>query len=521
MMGKTIAYLVGLVIVGLILALWLTSTRGSMVNVVKGQLQKFREHKLTQAYYDYTAQDFQETTSLDAFREFISSYPVLSENKALIIERKKVDNHDIGTIKGIVISNDLHEMNIEYRLTKENNKWKILSLELREFQKNGNRGESATVELIEKIDGQLKALRKNRVVDAYYGYASKDFQKKTPLQAFQDYVKDHPILLNYQGINFKDRRIENNRGYVNLLLNSKEGPYRLEYQLTREGGEWKIWSLRILLPPEEAAKKASTNPRALVLPVREILDALLLKNIKKSYEGTAKEFQDATNFEDFQEFVEHYPVLTQRDLADIKSGLIENGVGKLRVNLHNEKGMTVVEFHLGFEEGQWKIWKMEMLEYPEEQSGKEAAQINGRDSVTLIEKLFTTVQDQLNALRHQDIFATYFRFASTRYKNEHSLQQLESFLTKFPAFTENLSSEFTHPFHLNNRATLRGKLTTFDHRQYPVKYEMIYEDGSWKIDDFAVIPEKELVATSEQSRGIHIQIQELDLSNAKAPARKF
>lgn len=331
-------------------------------SVVEGHLEKLRANQLTQAYYDYTSQEFQKTTSLEAFREFVSFYPVLLENKTFILHEQDHDAQS-GDVKGILISKQMHEMDADYKLVRENNHWKILSIRLKEPLR-GEQLDSVLKELAQKAEEQLKMLRKENVIDAYYGFFSKEFQKETPIQVFKDFVKSNSILTNYTGLKLKDSKIQSDKGIIQFILTSQDGEFLLEDKMVREGNDWKIWSLKVVLSPEEAAKQASTNPEALIPPVRELLDALLLQKIEQAYVGTAKEFQETTSLASFKTFIVSNPVFTRRDLADYKAGIIENGVGKLRVNLHDQEGLTAVEFKLGFEDHQWKIWSMQVVNKP-------------------------------------------------------------------------------------------------------------------------------------------------------------
>lgn len=492
-MPKWFKGLVGIVLLCLVLGLFGIFFSENMLEVIDGQLTKLRENRVTQAYYDYTSKEFQKITSMEAFRKFITLYPVLSDNKSFIFEGRGFDN-DIGRVQGTLISNDLQEMQVEYHLIKEDYNWKILSIRLKELLQDEEG--SVTSQLINIVDGQLKAFRKKDIVDAYYAFISKDFQKETPFSAFEEYVKTHPILMNYKGVNFKDRRIKNDKGYVNLVLSSDNGDYILEYALTKEAGDWKIWSLKIVLPPEEAAKKVATNPEALVPPVRKLLDTLLLDNAQDAYNTTAKEFQEATSYEAFEVFISNYPVLIQRNLADIRSGSIENGVGKLRVNLHDAEGMTVIEFKLGFEDGQWTIWGMRVIEHPEASQNDSIAPLQ-EETPSLFEIITEIIQNQLLELRHQDFHNVYSQYTSSFYRNKNSFSDFEKYILDHPEFTLSRSTEFNRLLSNENHATVLGTLTSFDYQNSPMRYELVRENGSWKIDQFVSLSDEEALAESE------------------------
>ncbi|MFQ5730116.1 MAG: DUF4864 domain-containing protein [Waddliaceae bacterium] len=362
--------LLGLVFLGIVIGGVRLFFADSMQDVIEEQLSALREDKITKAYYEYTSKDFQETTSLADFRKFIDVYPILVDNKKFVLNERDFVNGQ-GNVKGVLISEDFDEMNVEYRLVKEDKQWKILNLRLKESAKK-NGIDSGTQALVDKIEAQLKTINAEDLESAYYGFSSKDFQQQTSFEAFREFVKSHPVLTNYNEVNHKDSRIENSQGFVNLVLDSDKGDYLLEYKLVREDGSWKIWSLRVILPPEEAAKKTITNPEALVLPVQEFLNTMLKGDLQDAYNNTAKEFQEVTSYDAFEDFVGSYAVLTRHDSVDITKGFVENGSGTVHVTLNDDEGETTIEFQLGFGDGEWKIWGMKMVEKadipPEESS---------------------------------------------------------------------------------------------------------------------------------------------------------
>jgi hypothetical protein len=308
---------------------------------------------------------------LEAFRNFIDIYPILSDNKKFALKKRNlVDGR--GIISGVLISDALGKMNAEYQLVKEKNQWKVTNLRLRESEEK-NETDSEDKQVINKIEAQLEAIRSEDLEAAYYKFSSKEFQQKTSLEAFRDFVRSNPILTKYKKGKYKNSQIGENQRFADLILDSDEGPYILKYKLVREGGGWKIWGLRITPPSEAADQKAMISPEALVRPVHEFLNALRRGDFRGAYNSTAPEFQEAVSYDAFEGFAAEYPILIWYDSADIIGGSVENISGTARANLHFAKEEMTIEFQLGFDDGKWKIWGMKVVEQRNVPHGERSA----------------------------------------------------------------------------------------------------------------------------------------------------
>lgn len=102
---------------------WITS---AITDVASQQLDALRKGDIEKAY-SYTSKDFKSATSLEEFRSFIDSYPSLKSNKSSFFSNRTIEN-DVGTLKGSLESQDGAVTPVEYKLVKENNEWKILSI---------------------------------------------------------------------------------------------------------------------------------------------------------------------------------------------------------------------------------------------------------------------------------------------------------------------------------------------------------------------------------------------------------
>lgn len=103
----------------------------------------------------------------------------------------------------------------------------------------------ATKGIVDVAQNQLTALRAGDVAKAYT-YTSQDFQKATSLEDFKQFVQAYPSLSQNKQASFTSREIENNLGTLKGSLEAKDGAVTpIEYQLIKEGGQWKILSLQL------------------------------------------------------------------------------------------------------------------------------------------------------------------------------------------------------------------------------------------------------------------------------------
>lgn len=471
-------------------------SKNESFEVVGNQLKALRNHQVSKAYYEYTSKEFQKTTSLPQFREFLSIYPVLHNNVSYRLEGSSVEDRR-AQVSGILVSSEMEEMRADWGLVKEGEHWKVVSLRLTELP-NEDEEDTVTRNMIDFATEQLQALREQNFIDAYYGFVSKDFQKETSFEQFESFVKENPILFNYRTIGSEDGRVENDRGYVTLNLENEKGTYALNYILSRELGEWKVYSLRVVLPPEVAVEKAATNPEALVPAVKELLEALATHQTQRAYRLTSKDFQDSTTIENFEDFIEAFPAFSEREMADIKRGEVQNGTGWVRVNLHDKEGITAVDFRMGYSDGEWVIWGIEVVDSPAKKKEESTRSLVEKETPVLADQLISVFQRQMAYLHYQDIYEAYQFLMSDDYRSHHSIEDFEKFFSANPAFLDSRSSYFNRIHDRGDQAILRGVITTYKGEAYPVRLEFSKEDGEWKIDWMQLLNEPEPIAEAEE-----------------------
>lgn len=225
------------------------------VDVVDHHLDALRNQNIEKSYSSYTSKDFQTTTTLDQFRNFIDAYPVFLNNQSAHFTQRSIE-HNIGTLKGNLTSNDHVNTPIEYKLIKEDGKWKILSIRLLKPGKIQNNKEANHAEdLIEVAKGQLKDIQDQKLSEAYENYSSQEFKEATSKEAFYAFIKRYPILNLHHIVSFHKPTIRNGVGTLSVILQSEQIAAYVKYYLIYEDQKWKIWSMRILSPSEKEEKK--------------------------------------------------------------------------------------------------------------------------------------------------------------------------------------------------------------------------------------------------------------------------
>jgi hypothetical protein len=234
-----------------------------LVDVVDKQLESLRQDDVRKAYHAYTSKEFQNTTSLEQFRDFIQAYPVFLNNQSAHFTQRSIDNH-IMTIKGNLTSQDHVSTPIEYKVIKEGDQWKILSIRLLKPTAIQNAKEGHHIEdLIDVVKAQLKEIQEHHTRAAYQDYTSREFKEATSEEAFRDFIKRYPILADHHVVSFHKPTIRNGVGTLSVIVQSNQFAAYVKYYLIHEDQTWKIWSMRILSPSMEREKKQerpSTNP---------------------------------------------------------------------------------------------------------------------------------------------------------------------------------------------------------------------------------------------------------------------
>lgn len=221
----------------------------SLVDIVDNQLSLLRKSEIEEAYKNYTSHEFQQATSLDEFRDFVTTYPIFQENQSAHFTQRSMQNH-IGRLKGNLTGPDHEKVPIEYRLVKEDGKWKILSIRFLKPELLKMSQASTAQDLKMTVNHQLDALKNGNLTEAY-NYSSNEFKNATSEDNFKDFVARYPILTQFNDFSFSRILMRSGVGIVSTILHMDDTNAYVKYYLVHENNTWKIWSMRILSPIEE------------------------------------------------------------------------------------------------------------------------------------------------------------------------------------------------------------------------------------------------------------------------------
>lgn len=227
----------------------------TLVDVADKQLETLRKGEVEKAYQDYTSKSFRDATSLDEFKEFVNKYPILLQNQHVLFSQRAIKDH-ISILRGKLSTNDGLSTPIEYRLIKEDGKWKILSVRLLKVQSQDSKKRK---ELIQLAKNQLKSIAEGNLPEAYSQFTSEEFRKSTSEENFSAFIKRYPILTDRKLTSFHNPIIQGTSGRLSVILQSDQYAAYLKYYFVFENNEWKILSMRILSPSEIVEKQVFSN----------------------------------------------------------------------------------------------------------------------------------------------------------------------------------------------------------------------------------------------------------------------
>ena len=455
-----------------------------LVKTADGQLDALRSRDFTRAYYEYTAKDFKAATSLEGFQEFVKAHPALLYNDSASFNERSIENN-VGTLHGTLMSKEGGVTPIEYKFVKEGDRWKILSMRLIPTGAVTSGAEAGrNNDLVEAVEAQLAAFRSNDVAKAYFGYVSRDFQETTPLKAFKEFVRNYPILTRHNSATFGDAQLDGKQGTIDAVLHGDSNSHSVEYKLVREDGRWKIWSLRLNLPTDATARQADpAEIDDITDPIEAILAYLRAGDFARAYyEYAAKEFQSATSLEAFREFVKAYPALTEHSSVTFEEPTVQEDAATVVATLTSANGTIPVEYQLIKNGRGWKVWSMQILSRGGNKGGNAPA-FNTAD-------LVNTIESQLSALRQGDVSKAYYAFTSRDFQKSTSPGAFEKFVQSHDALNRNKVANFSNLSFNNDVGTFQGLLTADNRDTSRVEYDLIYEDGRWRILSIQLLPDE-------------------------------
>lgn len=97
------------------------------------------------------------------------------------------------------------------------------------------------------------------------------------------------------------------------------------------------------------------------------------------------------------------------------------------------------------------------------------------------------VENSLKLLKEKDTKKVY-QATSDDFKKETSLETFTLFIKQNPSLTKNKKSSFPEKKSAKNSIILKGTLTSKDGTITPIRYKLVKQDGTWKIEGIEISP---------------------------------
>lgn len=101
------------------------------------------------------------------------------------------------------------------------------------------------------------------------------------------------------------------------------------------------------------------------------------------------------------------------------------------------------------------------------------------------------IKEYLHHLRCQQLGKAYFFHSSRDFRKNTSFDAFRSFLNDHPVLTDGSPYVFTMMFFRDEMAVFQGYFTSREGQRYTYEFDLIEEDGKWKIWGLLVTPYQE------------------------------
>lgn len=330
---------------------WWQSWEKGPEKTVKKHLEALHNNKISEAYYTFTAHDFQTAVPLSDFREFLKTYGLTTRYEKMRISPVEFKENE-AFVSTILTGPNKDFIIVKYTLVNEDNVWKILKVWIDNTKSKSITSSSDLAEWLIPIDNQLSALRSKDIENAYNQNTSKVFKNSSSLEDFKQFVNYIPILSSHSRYVLQQQSFNGDEITVEIVLDpdKDKDAVPFTYTLEKEDGRWKILNMG------ETAKLEIVN--AMRAPIEKQLVALKDKNILQAYKNyTSKEFRGEVSLEVFKKLLAQYPILMKYQRTEFKEPRLENETWLMMVELNEKDGdIFTAEYALGLEDDQWKIW---------------------------------------------------------------------------------------------------------------------------------------------------------------------
>lgn len=368
-------WLSAVLILGALISGYLFYNKEEPQKTIQEQLVALKNNQLTEAYYSYTAKEFQKATPLEKFKEIIRSFHPLSEVKEINVDDSE-EKDDRTRLNVTLKTDDKKSFKMEYDLVKEEGNWKIIFFKLLSNPVEDVEDEAASLEepkesAYDLINRQLDYLRDGKIDEAYTDLVSRDFKKETSLKTFKDFISANPILSDFVSYKQGVQTSENNIKRIRVVLSgTKDEKHIVDYSLIQEGDKWLINGMQLLPYDESESKSLETPPQfnneEIKTYITQFVDAIKNSDFTKAYQDyTTEEFKKATNEEIFTKTIKGYPSFINNETLDIRGISFKNNVGSVVAFLQSKDDKRMAQFDLMLNNNVWKIQQIQIYKAPE------------------------------------------------------------------------------------------------------------------------------------------------------------
>lgn len=479
------------------------------------QLEAISEGNESRAYLDYTSEDFQAAASLNAFKNFLNLHPIFRKNPDLKLNITEKKNNEV-TLQGQLLAKNGDSTSLEYKIIKENGKWKIDTITLLDVLPQTSQVNNDLEEIRKPVENQLAAIKHKNVHKAYYNLVSDEFQRTTSFKDFERFVDENPILTNYTKKEFINEDIDGNEGRLTLKLYQGVIETPIEYRMKRSKGEWKIWSLKVIVPPNNQASESPSSTREIADLFEKALEPLKENNIAKAYyQSTSKSFRSFTSLEDFRKLISDNPSI-KFGQPEYYQSLVTDGMAVFKVNLQDATNAVLLKVSMRRESGAWKIDSLEVASTPNRLWANKEKTLSSHELIAEVapadlvpkplpvavpapaapsiitsepQKQIPTPEDSNNSiysvdqwfksLRVGDPTMAYRSYTSEGFKNANSYDTFLNFVKTYPILAT--SSPKINLLEIKNiYATINAELAA-NNSTTVVNFLLIKENNQWKI----------------------------------------
>jgi hypothetical protein len=222
--------------------------------------------------------------------------------------------------------------------------------------------------------------------------------------------------------------------------------------------------------------------------VSDQLDAIKEDKLTEAYYSyTSKTFQEATPLTSFREFIEEYPIFSNHKSVRFIDRNTSNEAGTLHAMIMNEDGKEIpVLYQLVKEEDRWLINGIKLDDTnPEEEYEYQSASELEFDSTPLKSAVYSIMSE----IRTGNLKKAYEDHTSSDFRTTTTFHDFENFIKENPSFSQNQTVELDDLTFDNNIASITGTLKDAESKKYSAEYNLVEENGQWKIFHVRVWPQ--------------------------------